>query len=398
MLLEFATIKVVWWLLLGALLIGFAIMDGFDLGVGMLLPFVARTDVQRRVVINTVGPVWEGNQVWFILGGGAIFAAWPTLYAASFSGFYLAMLLVLAALILRPVGFKFRSKMPGASWRSTWDWALFIGGFVPSLVFGVAMGNLLRGVPFGFDSEMRATYDFGLFYLLNPFALLCGVLSVVMLATHGARYLVVKTEAPVAQRAALASRFLALAWLAIFAAAGFWLWRSGFGLHITSGALPDGVANPLAKTVVAQPGAWFDNYARWPWLRLLPCGAAAGGVAGTLPVPACGFRHQCHWCCRSHRYHRSKPVSVPAALFIASGQQPDGLGFIEQPSHAFHHAHRHHRVPAHRPCLHKLGVSGHAWPGNRRTHPRKSRFNLLRQPCGISAGFWGWVSRAVSRY
>lgn len=270
MLLEFAVIKVVWWLLLGTLLIGFAIMDGFDLGVGMLLPFVARTDVERRVVINTVGPVWEGNQVWFILGGGAIFAAWPTLYAASFSGFYLAMLLVLAALILRPVGFKFRSKMPGARWRSIWDWALFIAGFVPSLVFGVAMGNLLRGVPFHFDSEMRATYEFGLFYLLNPFALLCGLLSVVMLATHGARYLVVKTEAAVAQRAARASRFLALAWLAIFAAGGFWLWRSGYGLHIASGALPDGVANPLAKSVVAQPGAWFDNYARWPWLWLLP--------------------------------------------------------------------------------------------------------------------------------
>jgi cytochrome d ubiquinol oxidase subunit II len=270
MLLEFATIKVVWWLLLGTLLIGFAIMDGFDLGVGMLLPFVGRNDVERRVVINTVGPVWEGNQVWFILGGGAIFAAWPTLYAASFSGFYLAMLLVLAALILRPVGFKFRSKMPGARWRSVWDWALFIAGFVPALVFGVAMGNLLRGVPFHFDSEMRATYDFGLLYLLNPFALLCGVLSVVMLATHGARYLVIKTEGVVAQRAATASRFLALAWLAIFAAAGFWLWRSGFGLHIASGALHDGVANPLAKSVIAQPGAWFDNYARWPLTWLLP--------------------------------------------------------------------------------------------------------------------------------
>ena len=270
MLLEFAAIKVVWWLLLGTLLIGFAIMDGFDLGVGMLLPFVGRNDVERRVVINTVGPVWEGNQVWFILGGGAIFAAWPTLYAASFSGFYLAMLLVLSALILRPVGFKFRSKMPGARWRSIWDWCLFIAGFVPSLVFGVAMGNLLRGVPFHFDGEMRATYDFGLLYLLNPFALLCGLLSAVMLATHGARYLVIKTQGAVAQRAATASRFLALAWLVFFAAAGFWLWRSGYGLHIASGALPEGVANPLAKTVVAQPGAWFDNYARWPLTWLLP--------------------------------------------------------------------------------------------------------------------------------
>ena len=165
---DYETLKVIWWLLLGILLIGFAIMDGFDLGVGMLLPFIARTDTERRVVINTVGPVWEGNQVWLILGGGAIFAAWPALYAASFSGFYLAMLLVLAALILRPVGFKFRSKMPGRRWRQNWDWALFVGGAVPSLVFGVAMGNLLNGVPFSFDSELRATYAFGLFDLLNP--------------------------------------------------------------------------------------------------------------------------------------------------------------------------------------------------------------------------------------
>ena len=130
-------------------------MDGFDLGTAALLPFVARTDIERRIVINTVGPVWEGNQVWFILGGGAIFAAWPTLYAASFSGFYLAMFLVLATLILRPVGFKFRSKVEAPLWRGFWDWALFAGGIVPALVFGVAFGNLFLGVPFTFDGDMR---------------------------------------------------------------------------------------------------------------------------------------------------------------------------------------------------------------------------------------------------
>src|SRR5579871_4724908 len=165
---EYEILRFIWWALLGILLIGFAIMDGFDLGTAALLPFVARNELERRVTINTVGPVWEGNQVWFILGGGAIFAAWPALYAASFSGFYPAMFLVLAALILRPVGFKFRSKMPSATWRSTWDWLLFAGGLVPALVFGVAMGNLLEGVPFGFDSELRAHYEFGLFDLLNP--------------------------------------------------------------------------------------------------------------------------------------------------------------------------------------------------------------------------------------
>ncbi len=226
---DFETLKVIWWLLLGILLIGFAIMDGFDLGAAMLLPFVARSDTERRVVINTVGPVWEGNQVWLILGGGAIFAAWPALYAASFSGFYLAMMLVLVGLILRPVGFKFRSKMPGARWRSSWDWALWVGGAVPSLVFGVAMGNLLVGVPFSFDAELRASYGFNLFDLLNPFAILCGLVSVAMLATHGAVYLSIKTEGAVAQRARTVSRFAAVAWVLLFTIAGLWLWQSHFG-------------------------------------------------------------------------------------------------------------------------------------------------------------------------
>ena len=261
---DFSTLKIIWWLLLGILLSGFAIMDGFDLGVGMLLPFIARNDTERRVVINTIGPVWEGNQVWLILGAGAIFAAWPALYAASFSGFYLAMLLVLGALILRPVGIKFRSKMPGKRWRSLWDWALFIAGAVPSLIFGVAMGNLLVGVPFQFDSELRASYAFGLLDLLNPFSLLCGAVSVAMLLTHGATYLALKTDAVVAKRAQAISRVAALAWFLLFMAAGIWLWRSHYGFAITSGALPGGEPDPLAKTAVAQAGAWFSNYGRWP--------------------------------------------------------------------------------------------------------------------------------------
>ena len=176
--LDYATLRVIWWGLMGVLLIGFALTDGWDMGVAAMLPFVARTDVERRMVINTVGPTWEGNQVWFILGGGAIFAAWPFVYAVSFSGFYLAMFLVLAALILRPVGFKYRSKRPGAAWRERWDWALFIGGFVPALVFGVAVGNVLRGVPFRLDGDLRAFYDGTLLGLFTPFTLVCGLLSV----------------------------------------------------------------------------------------------------------------------------------------------------------------------------------------------------------------------------
>ena len=277
---DFSTLKIIWWLLLGILLSGFAIMDGFDLGVGMLLPFVARNDIERRVVINTIGPVWEGNQVWLILGAGAIFAAWPALYAASFSGFYLAMLLVLGALILRPVGIKFRSKMPGKRWRSSWDWALFIAGAVPSLIFGVAMGNLLVGVPFQFDSELRASYAFGLLDLVNPFSLLCGTVSVAMLLTQGAAYLAMKTDAVVAKRARAISRVAALAWFLLFSVAGIWLWRSHYGLVITSGALPGGEPDPLAKTAVAQAGAWVSNYGRWPATLLAP----VAGLAAPLLV------------------------------------------------------------------------------------------------------------------
>ena len=281
--LDYVTLKFIWWLLLGVLLIGFAIMDGFDLGAAMILPLVGRSDGERRVVINAVGPVWEGNQVWLILGGGAIFAAWPALYAASFSGFYLAMLLVLAALILRPVGFKFRSKLPDARWRASWDWILCVSGAVPSLVFGVAMGNLLLGVPFGYDGELRAHYGFGLVQLLNPFALLAGLVSVAMLATHGGLYLALKGSGPVAERAARLARGSALAWSVLFLLAGLWLWQRGAGYRIVAGALPGGAPDPLAKVVAAAPGAWFDNYRRWPWTTALPLiGLAAPLLAAAL--------------------------------------------------------------------------------------------------------------------
>ena len=278
--LDFETLKVLWWLLLGVLLIGFALTDGFDLGALMLLPVIARTDTERRVVINTIGPVWEGNQAWLILAAGAIFAAWPALYAASFSGFYLALMLALAALILRPVGIKFRSKMPDIRWRANWDRALFVSGLVPTLVFGVAMGNLLRGVPFSFDSDLRATYGFGLFDLLNPFALLCGLVSVVMLATHGAEYLSLKTDGAVADRARATLRIVALAWAVLFALAGVWLWRSDYGLVITAGALPGAAPNPLAKSAAHSAGAWLANYSRWPLTMLVPL----VGVAAPLLV------------------------------------------------------------------------------------------------------------------
>jgi hypothetical protein len=200
--LDYETLRLIWWVLLGVLLIGFALTDGYDLGVASLLPFVARSDEERRQAINAIAPHWEGHQVWLILGGGAIFAAWPFVYAVSFSGFYLAMFLVLASLILRPVSFKYRSKHADPAWRSRWDMALFVGGFVPALVFGVAVGNVLAGAPFRFDSDLRMTYEGSLLGLFTPFTLLAGLLSVAMLAMHGAAWLAVKIEeGPVLERA-----------------------------------------------------------------------------------------------------------------------------------------------------------------------------------------------------
>jgi len=264
-------LRVIWWLFLGVLLIGFAIMDGFDLGVATLLPFVARNDTERRVAINTIGPVWDGNQVWLILGGGAIFAAFPPIYAASFSGFYIAMFLVLASLILRPVGFEFRNKIKDPRWRSFWDYALFVGGLVPSLVFGVAFGNLLQGVPFRIDSDLRVLYEgSGLFELLNPFGLLCGLVSLAMLTTHGAVYLTVKAEGPVKERAAAYVRIGALVMVVLFILAGIWTAFFLKGYAITSPVTPGGPSNPLLKTVTQMPSQWFANYHVYKWMMVAP--------------------------------------------------------------------------------------------------------------------------------
>ena len=277
---DYEILRVIWWLFLGVLLIGFAIMDGFDLGVATLLPFVARTETERRVAINTIGPVWDGNQVWLITGGGAVFAAFPPVYAASFSGFYIAMFLVLASLILRPVGFEFRNKIMDARWRTFWDYALFAGGFVPSLVFGVAFGNLLQGVPFRIDSDMRVLYEGGgLFELLNPFGIMCGLVSVAMLTTHGAVYLTVKAEGPVKERAAAYVRIGALVTVVLFILAGIWTAFGLKGYAITSAIAVDGPSNPLLKTVTQVRGQWFANFGTYKWMMLAPALAIVGPLA-----------------------------------------------------------------------------------------------------------------------
>jgi len=284
--LDYETLKLVWWGLVGALLMGFAITDGMDMGVGTLLPFVGRTDTERRIAINTVGPHWDGNQVWFITAGGAIFAAWPAVYAAAFSGFYMAMLLVLFALFFRPVGFDYRSKIDNPTWRNAWDWGLFAGGAIPALIFGVAFGNLLQGVPFRLDELLRVHYQGSLLTallpLLNPFALLAGVISLAMLAVHGGVWLQLRASGEVEARARAVVVRLAPVVAIAFAFAGLWLWLGIDGYRIVSepahGALPD----PLAKEVVRAPGAWFDIYTAMPIAILAP----ALGLVGPLMTSA----------------------------------------------------------------------------------------------------------------
>lgn len=275
---DYATLKVIWWGFVGVLLIGFALTDGFDFGVGMLLPFIGRNDTERRIVINAIGPTWEGNQTWFITAGGALFAAWPLVYAAAFSGFYIALMLLLFSLFLRPVGFDYRSKVADARWRNAWDWGLFVSGLVPPLIFGVAFGNLLLGVPFHYDDSMRLEYLGGLFGLLNPFGLLAGALSVAMLLMHGAAFLQVKTDGIIAQRARKAAAIASVATMTCFVLAGIWVATSIDGFRIVSMPDVNTAFMPVAKTVELARGAWMDNYARWPATWALPVLGLAGAM------------------------------------------------------------------------------------------------------------------------
>ncbi len=284
---DYATLKVIWWLLVGVLLVGFAIMDGHDMGVGTLLPFVGRSDEERRVVINTVGPHWDGNQVWFITAGGAIFAAWPLVYATAFSGFYWALMAVLWALFFRPVGFDYRSKIHDARWRSTWDWGLFIGGAVPPLIFGVAFGNLLQGVPFQFDNYLVSTYTGSFWQLLNPFAMLAGVVSSAMITMHGGTYLAHRTEGVIQARASTAARGAALVAVLGFVAAGLWLRFGGIeGFAMAQAPDPNAMPDPLAKLVVRSADGWWTNYRLVPALWALPALGVAGAVLAAVLVGA----------------------------------------------------------------------------------------------------------------
>lgn len=288
-LMSYELLRVIWWGLLGVLLIGFALTDGFDMGVGALLPFVGKTDVERRIAINTVGPVWEGNQVWFILGGGAIFAAWPPLYAVSFSGFYLAMFVILSCFIVRPVAFKYRSKRDDPRWRSSWDWALFASGAVPALLFGVAVGNVIQGVPFHFTDDLHTIYE-GAWYmkfigLLDPFSVLAGLVSLAMLIMHGAAWLTVKANGIVQTRARAIGSLAALVAVGTYILAGLWMAVGIDGFAIVGDVVKDGPSNPL-HFEVERTSSWLTAYSDRPWIAIAPMMGIVGGLLTFLGLRA----------------------------------------------------------------------------------------------------------------
>ena len=287
-LLDYVTLRHVWWVLLGVLLIAFAIMDGADLGVAMLLPLVAKTDAERRVLYNVIGPVWEGNQVWLIVAGGVIFAAWPLLYALSFSGFYLAMMLLLVALIVRPVAIKYRSKIESVAWRRNWDAIWCASGLVSALVFGVAIGNVMLGVPFYFEPDtLRPVYEGSFFALFQPFALLSGLLSILLMLMQGGVVLSWKTEGEVARLATRWARYAGLGALVVFILGGVWIASSVTGYSLDT-SLIDGndVSNPLlaTKEIVKQSGAWMLNYELAPLTWIAPVVGVLGALAAVVLV------------------------------------------------------------------------------------------------------------------
>ena len=288
---DYEFLRIIWWVLVIVLLIGFSVTDGFDMGVTALLPVAGKKEVEKRIMINSIAPHWDGNQVWLLTAGGAIFAAWPIVYSVAFSGFYIALFLVLAALFFRPIGFEYRAKIDNPTWRAVWDWGLFAGGFVPALVFGVAFGNLLQGVPFELNELSQATYTGSFFALLNPFALLCGVLSLAMLVTHGANWLQMKTTAELRNRARAITQVGALVTLITFVLAGVWLsFKEGY--VVTSVLDHFAPSSPASgKEVAVEVGAWFKNFNETPALWIFPALVVIGALLNVVASKAnrCGF-------------------------------------------------------------------------------------------------------------
>ncbi|MGY3572284.1 cytochrome d ubiquinol oxidase subunit II [Vibrio paucivorans] len=266
---DYETLRLFTWAVIGVLLIGFTITDGFDMGVAALLPVMGKDNLDRRVMLNSIAPHWDGNQVWLITAGGAIFAIWPLVYAAAFSSFYIAMLLVLASLWLRPIGMDYRAKIDNPKWRKACDVALFVSGIVPPIIFGVGFGNLLVGVPFELNNLLMLDYQGGFFDLLTPFPILCGLVSLAMVMTQGATFLQMKTKDELRSRAQTMTLYGASATMLLFMFGG--LFAAAHAGYLIDGSIAaDAVSNPLNKQVVAVAGNLLHNFSDVPSLWLVP--------------------------------------------------------------------------------------------------------------------------------
>ncbi|PME35153.1 cytochrome d ubiquinol oxidase subunit II [Vibrio sp. 10N.286.55.E10] len=274
---DYENLRLFTWAVIGVLLIGFIITDGFDMGVAALLPVLGKSEVDRRIMINSIAPHWDGNQVWLVTAGGAIFAIWPAIYAAAFSGFYLAMILVLATLWLRPLGMDYRAKIDNPKWKKACDIALIVSGFIPPVIFGVGFGNLMIGVPFEFNELLMMSYQGRFWDLLTPFPLLCGLVSLAMVVTQGAAFLQMKTTGDLKQRAQKVIVCMALVTVGLFIVGGLYAYTLP-GYLITSPVVTDGVSNPLLKHVVKFDDLLLHNYENYPVLWGIP----ALGIIGML--------------------------------------------------------------------------------------------------------------------
>ncbi|CDT87862.1 cytochrome d ubiquinol oxidase subunit II [Vibrio sp. 1CM2L] len=274
---DYENLRLFTWAVIGVLLIGFIITDGFDMGVAALLPVLGKSEVDRRIMINSIAPHWDGNQVWLVTAGGAIFAIWPAIYAAAFSGFYLAMIIVLATLWLRPLGMDYRAKIDNPQWKKACDIALIVSGFIPPVIFGVGFGNLMIGVPFEFNELLMMSYQGGFWDLLTPFPLLCGLVSLAMVVTQGAAFLQMKTTGDLKQRAQKVIVCMALVTVGLFIVGGIYAYTLP-GYLITSPVVTDGVSNPLLKHVMKFDDLLLHNYENYPVLWGIP----ALGIIGML--------------------------------------------------------------------------------------------------------------------
>ncbi|MEZ8699184.1 cytochrome d ubiquinol oxidase subunit II [Vibrio lentus] len=298
---DYENLRLFTWAVIGVLLIGFIITDGFDMGVAALLPVLGKSEVDRRIMINSIAPHWDGNQVWLVTAGGAIFAIWPAIYAAAFSGFYLAMILVLATLWLRPLGMDYRAKIDNPQWKKACDIALIVSGFIPPVIFGVGFGNLMIGVPFEFNELLMMSYQGGFWGLLTPFPLLCGLVSLAMVVTQGAAFLQMKTTGDLKQRAQRVIVCMALVTVGLFIVGGLYAYTLP-GYLITSPVVTDGVSNPLLKHVVKFDDLLLHNYENYPILLAIP----ALGIIGMLS------------CALMTRLNRAGLAFASSSLSIAS--------------------------------------------------------------------------------